>query len=140
MAIQQGFSAVQAMLPLEEVPIGTAAVVASQSLGGAIFVSVGNTLLQDHLLNENTAGSIPGVNVRAVFQLGPTQFRNVVPPESLPALVTLYNESLKRVFIAAVPLCGTAFICSCFMEWKSIKRQETSRKKDDGKEMAMSRR
>lgn len=53
LAIQQGFSAVQTSLPQEFVPIGTAAVVASQSAGGAIFVTVGNTLLQNHLLNEN---------------------------------------------------------------------------------------
>jgi hypothetical protein len=36
MAIQQGFTAVQIVLPLSEVAIGTAAVVAFQSLGGAI--------------------------------------------------------------------------------------------------------
>lgn len=40
MAVQQGFTAVQTVLPLEDVPIGTAAVVACQSLGGAVFVSV----------------------------------------------------------------------------------------------------
>ncbi|KAK5047592.1 hypothetical protein LTR84_006689 [Exophiala bonariae] len=136
MAIQQGFSAVQAMLPLEEVPIGTAAVVASQSLGGAIFVSVGNTLLQNHLLNQNNEGAIPGVNIRVVFELGATQFRDVVPPESLPALIALYNDALRGVFIAAVPLCGSAFLCSLLMEWRSMRRQEEVGGKNDGKEEA----
>lgn len=122
MAIQQGFSAVQATLPLEEVPIGTAAVVASQSLGGAIFVSVGNTLLQNHLLDANNDAAVgAGVNVRAVIELGATQFRKVVPAEALPALLRLYNSSLQAVFIAAVPLCGVAFVCSLCMEWKSMK-------------------
>ncbi|KAJ9499942.1 hypothetical protein H2202_004332 [Exophiala xenobiotica] len=137
MAIQQGFSAVQAILPLEEVPIGTAAVVASQSLGGAIFVSVGNTLLQNHLLNANHDKAIPGVNVRAVFELGATRFRDVVPAEDLPALIKLYNDSLQAVFIAAVPLCGVAFICSLCMEWKSLKVKpgaQTRGKKDPGLE------
>ncbi|KIX09015.1 uncharacterized protein Z518_00093 [Rhinocladiella mackenziei CBS 650.93] len=120
MAIQQGFSAVQAMLPLDEVPIGTAAVVASQSLGGAVFVSVGNTLLQSHLLNKNNEQIIPGVNIRAVIELGATQFRRVVPAQDLPTLIHLYNESLQAVFIAAVPLCGVAFLCSLCMEWKSL--------------------
>lgn len=136
MAIQQGFSAVQAMLPLEEVPIGTAAVVASQSLGGAIFVSVGNTLLQNHLLNQNSEDSIPGVDVRVVFELGATRFREVVPPESLPALINLYNESLRGVFIAAVPLCGSAFLCSLLLEWKSIRRQEKLTEKKETEEEA----
>ncbi|KAJ9612548.1 hypothetical protein H2200_004145 [Cladophialophora chaetospira] len=124
MAIQQGFTAVQATLPLKEIPIGTAAVVASQSLGGAIFVSIGNTLLQNHLLNVNNAKSIPGVNVRAVIELGATSFRNVVPKNKLPALIQLYNDSLQAVFIAAVPLCGVAFLCSLCMLWKSKKRSD----------------
>jgi hypothetical protein len=43
----------QTALLIEEVPIGTATVVASQSLGEAVFDSVGNTLLQNHLLDAN---------------------------------------------------------------------------------------
>lgn len=120
MAIQQGFSAVQATLPLHEVAIGTAAVVSCQSAGGAIFVSVGNTLLQNHLFNANQANTIPGVNIRAVVELGATQFRNFVPAESLPALLELYNDALQAVFISAVPLCGMAFFCTLFMEWRNI--------------------
>jgi MFS family permease len=121
-AIQQGFSAVQTALPLEHVPIGTAAVVAAQSCGGAIFVTVGNTLLQDHLLSADNADRIPGVNIRAVVELGTTQFRKYVDPEVLPALIELYNDSLQAAFIAAVPLCGLAFVCSLFMEWRSVKK------------------
>ncbi|KAK5943626.1 hypothetical protein PMZ80_004634 [Knufia obscura] len=126
MAIQQGFSAVQATLPLHEVPIGTAAVVACQSAGGAIFVSVGNTLLQNHLFDANQADLIPGVNIRAVVELGATKFRDFVPPESLPALLKLYNDALQAVFIAAVPLCALALICSLGMEWKSVRSDDSS--------------
>lgn len=128
MAIQQGFSAVQATLPLEEVPIGTAAVVASQSLGGAIFVSVGNTLLQNHLLNANNDKVIPGVDVRAVIELGATKFRQIVPADALPALVKLYNDSLQAAFIAAAVLCGCALICGLCMEWKSLKSGHPEKK------------
>lgn len=144
-AIQQGFSAVQTALPLEHVPIGTAAVVASQSCGGAIFVTVGNTLLQDHLLDENNAHNIPGVNVRAVVELGTTRFREFVDPAVLPELIKLYNDSLQAVFIAAVPLCGVAFLCSLCMEWKSVRsghadgsggEKETEKLKDSKRENA----
>ena len=122
LAIQQGFSAVQTALPLEEVPIGTAAVVACQSFGGAIFVTVGNTVLQNHLLAQNNVHRIPGVNVRTVIEQGTTQFRKYVPPDVLPELIKLYNESLQGVFITAVPLCGLAFLCSLCMEWKSVRQ------------------
>jgi MFS family permease len=122
LAIQQGFSAVQTALPLEQVPIGTAAVVACQSFGGAIFVTVGNTVLQNHLLDQKNAHRIPGVNIRTIIEQGTTQFRKYVSPEALPELVKLYNESLQGVFITAVPLCGLAFLCSLCMEWKSVRK------------------
>ena len=58
-AIQQGFTAIQIVLPLEEVANGTAAAVAIQSLGGAIFVSVGNTILQYSLLSAAENNEVP---------------------------------------------------------------------------------
>lgn len=126
MAIQQGFSAVQTALPLGEVPIGTAAVVAAQSLGGAVFVSVGNTILQDHLLSQTNQQAISGVDLRAIFKLGATRFREFVPQDQVAAVVQLYNASLQGVFISAVPLCGCAFLCSLCMEWRSVKKSPAS--------------
>ncbi|TQN74424.1 Efflux pump roqT [Colletotrichum shisoi] len=121
MSIQQGFTAVQAVLPPDEISIGTAAVVASQSLGGAIFISVGNTLFQNHLLQASAQNMIPGVNIRAVLEGGATAFRTAVPESALPTLLTMDNEALRLAFTAAIPLAGVSAIAACFMEWKSVK-------------------
>ncbi|KAK1716486.1 major facilitator superfamily domain-containing protein [Colletotrichum lupini] len=118
MAIQQGFTAVQAVLPPDEVPVGTAAVVASQALGGAFFVSIGNALFQNHLLRA----SAPGVDIPAVIGAGVTAFRTVVPAEALPMMVSVYNDALRVVFTAAIPLAAISAIAACFMEWKSVNR------------------
>ncbi|KAH8687406.1 major facilitator superfamily domain-containing protein [Tricladium varicosporioides] len=115
MAIQQGFTAVQIVLPLEEVAIGTAAVVAFQSLGGAIFVSVGNTILQNSLLSSN----IPDVDIQAVIVAGASHFRNVVPPEHIGELVNVYANAFKRTLTAAIPMAGLAMICCLFLEWRN---------------------
>lgn len=131
MAIQQGFSAVQTALPLGEVPIGTAAVVAAQSLGGAVFVSVGNTVLQDHLLSQTNQQAIPGVDLRAIFQMGATRFRDFIPPDQVAAVVQLYNDSLQGVWISAVPLCGCAFLCSLCMEWRSVRKDQAKEEKEE---------
>jgi hypothetical protein len=109
-------------VPLEHVSIGTAAMEASQSSGGAIFVTVANTLLQNHLLDTNNHHSLPGVNVRAIIEIETTRFREFVIPKDLPALIKLYNDSLQAVFIAAVSLCGCAFLYSLAMERKSVVR------------------
>ncbi|KAI8244457.1 Efflux pump roqT [Colletotrichum sp. SAR 10_96] len=121
MSIQQGLTAVQAILPPDDISVGTAAVVASQSLGGAIFVSVGSTLFQNYLLRAAARNLVPGVNIRAVLRAGATAFRTAVPASALPRMMTLYNDALRVTFTAAIPLAGVAAIAACFMEWKSVK-------------------
>lgn len=123
MSIQQGFTAVQAVLSPDEISIGTAAIVASQSLGGAIFLSVGNTLFQNHLMQASAQNSVPGVDIQAVLEAGATAFENLVPASSLPQLLIVYNEALRVTFTVAIPLAGVAAIAACFMEWKSVKER-----------------
>lgn len=138
LAVQQGFSAVQIVLPLEDVAIGTACVVAFQSLGGAIFISVGNNLLQNHLLNAARNDVLPGIDVQRVIDAGASALRDVVAPEQLPALLVVYNEALRQTFIAAVPLCGLAAVSACFLECRNVKDQ--SRKNEERARKAAGRR
>ena len=121
MAVQQGVIAVQTVLTLEQIPIGIAAIISMQSLGGAVFVSVGNNILQNILDQATTEKPLTGIDVKAVIAAGATQFRSVVPAESLPALLVAYNYALQRVFTAAIPLCGLAFIVAFGLEWRSVR-------------------
>ncbi|KAI1414042.1 MFS general substrate transporter [Hypoxylon sp. FL1857] len=121
MSIQQGFTAVQSVLPPEDLAVGTAAVVASQSLGGAIFISVGNSVFQNRLQALVHQTHIEGLDVRAIISAGAVAFRKLVPPDELPAVLTLYNAALHTVLIVGIPLGGLAFLSCCFLEWKSVK-------------------
>ena len=121
MAVQQGVIAVQTVLTLEQIPIGVAAIISMQSLGGAVFVSVGNNILQNILDQASAAKNLPGIDVGAVIAAGATQFRSIVPAESLPALLVAYNYALQRVFISAIPLSGLAFIVAFGLEWRSVR-------------------
>lgn len=123
MAMQQTYTAVQTVLPNQDIPIGTAAVVSMQSLGGAILVSVGNTILQNELFSSARSGQIPGVNVQQVIDAGAGGFRAIVPPELLGPLLVAYNRALQRVFIASIPLAGLAFVASLFLQWKNILKE-----------------
>ena len=123
-AIQQGLIAVQSVLRLDQVSIGLAAVVCFQSFGGAIFVSVGNSILQNELLKSAAASHLPGIDIHAVITAGVTEFRSFVPKDALPALLVAYNQALQKVFIAAIPLSGLAFIASLGLEWKSVKEKK----------------
>lgn len=121
LSIQQGFTAVQTVLPREQVSIGTSAVVACQSFGGAIFVSVGNSIFQNELLALSAANPIPGVDIRKIISSGATAFRDLVPEDVLPSLLPVYNNALRQVFIATIPLAGLAFLASFFLEWRTVK-------------------
>ena len=123
-AIQQGFIAVQAVLRLDQLPMGTAAVTSFQSLGGAVFVSVGNSIVQTELISAADASPIPGVDIRAVVAAGATQFRSFVPKAALPALLGAYNHALQRVFIAAIATSGVAFFAALGLEWKSVRAKK----------------
>lgn len=128
MAIQQSFTAVQSVLRLEQIPIATAAVTCFQSLGGAVFISIGNSILANELRQASLANELPGIDVAAVLSAGATQFRSTVSPDALPLLINVYNSALQKVFIAAIPLAGIAFVSTLLMEWRNVKplKQETS--------------
>lgn len=119
MAIQQGFVAVQTVLPIDQLPIGIAAIAGFQSLGGAIFISVGSSILQNQLLQSADVDTT--VNLQAVFAAGATQFRSLVPKAALPALLIVYNNALQKVFFTAIPLSGLAFLAALGLQWKSVK-------------------
>lgn len=121
LSIQQGFTAVQTVLPRDQVSIGTAAVVACQSFGGAIFVSVGNNIFQKELMVDLERNPIPGVDVAKVISAGATAFRDLVPEDVLPTMLVVYNDALRKVFIATIPLAGLAFFATFFIEWRSVK-------------------
>ena len=120
-SIQQGFTAVQTVLSAEELPIGTAAVVASQSLGGALFLSVGNSIFQSRLRQATAENGVGGIDVKKLIDGGAASFRSLVPPESLPAMLDIYNKAIVAVLGLSIPLGALAVIISCFIEWKSVR-------------------
>jgi hypothetical protein len=112
---------VQTVVKPEEISIATSAIVACQSMGGAVFVSVGNTILQNQLINGGTAGLLAQIDVPEVINAGATRFREIVPEELLPAFLVLYNAALQKVFYLAIGSAGLALLSSLPMEWNSVK-------------------
>lgn len=126
MAIQQGAVAVQAVLPPVIVPLATTLVMFAQSLAGAIFVSVGSSILRNELSSGLEQAQLPGVNVGAVLAAGATEVRLLVPTDQIAAVIAIYNQALEKVFLIAVPLAAMAFISTLPMEWRSVKGQKIS--------------
>lgn len=119
--MQQPMIAAQTVLKNEDIPIGTAAVIFFQTLGGALFVSVGLNVFTNKF-SEGLA-KLPGVNVPMVLATGATALKKspAFAPELLPQVLVAYNDAITESFYASVAMACVGFIGSLGMEWKSVK-------------------
>ncbi|KAH8735629.1 major facilitator superfamily domain-containing protein [Ilyonectria robusta] len=112
--------AVQTTLPKDDVSTGLAITFFCQQLGGAVFVSVGQTILSSLLVKR--LAHIPGLDGNTIVNTGATDLHEVVPEKYMDAVLEAYNYAITRIFLAAVALSIAGLISAMFMEWKSIKK------------------
>ncbi|KAK3488068.1 putative aflatoxin efflux pump [Neurospora hispaniola] len=112
--------AIQTVLPKEDVSTGIAINFFVQQLGGAVFTSVGQTILSNLLVKK--LSGIPGIGGHVIVNEGATQLTNEVPPEYKDRVIGAYNYACQRIFLAAMGLAFASLLCAFGMEWKSIKK------------------
>jgi hypothetical protein len=95
-----------------------------QNLSGAIFVSVGSTIIRNKLLSGLRGYQFTGIDVRCLINAAATDIRELVNENQLKPLLELYNSALRDVFIMAVPLILLALLFALPMEWKSLKKKD----------------
>lgn len=126
LGMQQTLIAVQAALHTTDVPIGTALMMFSQTLGGAIFVSVGQNVFTNQLI-KNLAADVPegGAQLQAlVLATGASELKhtlNTVCPQFAKQTLDAYSNSLTQMWMACVALavlCMVGVVCS---PWISVK-------------------
>ncbi|KAI0377283.1 MFS general substrate transporter [Hypomontagnella monticulosa] len=124
---QQPFMAIQTVLSKQDIPSGIAIVMLTQTLSGAIFVSVGASVFQNELL-KNLAGvfSDGDFNASSLTDLGATQVWSVIPPQYLDVVLTAYNDALTKVYTVALCTSALTIIGSLTIEWKSVKKAQDS--------------
>ncbi len=118
--LQQPLIAVQTVLGIDDVPIGTSVIAFMQTLGGALFVSVGNSVFNNKLIEELTK-RLPSVNPQDVISVGSTNLQKVLPADILPQVILSYNNALTTSFIVATALAAVSIFGAAFIEWKSVK-------------------
>ncbi|GES63161.1 MFS toxin efflux pump [Aspergillus terreus] len=118
--MQQPLMAVQASLPFPDIPTATALMMFAQTLGGAIFCSVGQNIFTNQLL-KNLMHDVPSVNAPQVIGAGATELRNVVPVEQLPAVLQAYSRAITETFYVCVATAVLSFVGACLVKWVSVK-------------------
>lgn len=115
--------AAQTVLPRSEVSVGISLMLFAQPLGGAIFVSVGQNVLDQRLATR--LGSTLGINITSeqIETGGITGLFKMIPPQDHTAVLQAYNASLRVCFIVALVLTCLSVIGSLGMEWRSVKNE-----------------
>ncbi|KAH8157934.1 hypothetical protein CIB48_g10310 [Xylaria polymorpha] len=121
--------AAQTVLPKNDVSIGASLMFFSQILGGAIFVSVGQNVLNNQLLQR--LRHIPGFSPGLVQAGGATSLIDSFPIEYRHDVLIAYNESLRTVFRVGLILATLSVIGAAGMEWRSVKKGKPGAKPKD---------
>ncbi|KAI2788189.1 Efflux pump roqT [Penicillium oxalicum] len=118
---QQCYNALQTVLPSKDLPVGIAIITFSQSLSGALFVSIAQNVFQTRLV-ANLTRYAPQADAAAVVQAGAANLAHKIPPSLLPSVLYAYNLAITRTFYVCVAMALISFLGACLVEWRSMRR------------------
>ena len=118
--MQQTLIAVQTVLPAADVPIGTAIMMFSQTLGGALFISVAQNVFTNQLI-KNLKAVVPDLNPAIVLVVGATELKKEIEERYLAGVLSAYNLALTQTFYVSVATATLSIVGAAFMQWKSVK-------------------
>jgi EmrB/QacA subfamily drug resistance transporter len=136
LGMQQPSVAAQTVLSKADVPTGASLIFFSQTLGGAIFVSVANNLFLTKLANGIMDANISGLSAKIVTSVGATDLRKFVPADALPEVLRVYNSAIRNAFYVGVGLSSVLIVGAMLMEWKSIKQQTPPKKTENSQKQS----
>lgn len=105
-----------------------------QNFAGAVFVVVAEVIFGEQL-TKDIGKYAPDVSVDAAINAGASasSVRGLVPSgsSSLAGLLLAYANSVDKVFLLLVGLCGAGFIAAFGMGWVDTRKEVAHHKKED---------
>ena len=123
LSMQTPINVVQMVPPLSDIPAGTTLIIFPQTLGGAIFVSVGESIFTNKLLHGLTKTG-HGFDAAKLIHAGAEGLQSAVPTDLLPEVLKEYNDSLTQTWYISVALASLSIIGAVVVEWRSVKGNE----------------
>ncbi|EWC44372.1 hypothetical protein DRE_01198 [Drechslerella stenobrocha 248] len=120
MGMQQPLIAVQTVLPSRDIATGTAVIIFSQTLGGALAVSIAQNVFNNQLI-KNLGQQVPDLDASIVLTTGATSLKENLPAEFLEGALSAYNLSLTQTYYIAVAFMALSIFGAVAIEWKSVK-------------------
>ncbi|KAI4261784.1 MAG: hypothetical protein L6R42_003024 [Xanthoria sp. 1 TBL-2021] len=118
--MQQPLIAVQTVVPLDDVPIATTAIIFIQTFGGALFISVAQNIFTNRLVS-NLVADVPSIDPALVLQIGATNLKKAVDPAVIGDVLIAYNSAITQTFYVSVATAALSIVGAVAMEWKSVK-------------------
>ncbi|KAI8682762.1 hypothetical protein LRP88_05278 [Fusarium phalaenopsidis] len=120
--MQQPSMAAQTVLSQSDVSIGISLMFFSQSLGGAVFICIGQSIFVNYLSNGLKA--VSGINTQAILEAGATALSDLVPASKLHEVLVVYNDALQKAFIVVVAVSAFMVVPALGMEWRTVKNKQ----------------
>lgn len=121
--------AVQTVLSDSDVAIGTSLVVFARSLGGAIFIAVGENVFSSSIVS-GMHERVPDVDPSVILQSGATDLQNAVgqaapgQADVLALVLDVYNDAIVQAFAVALALACISIIGTLGVEFRTVKGEE----------------
>ncbi|KAK5045299.1 hypothetical protein LTR84_009405 [Exophiala bonariae] len=128
LGMQQPGVAAQTVLTKKDVPTGIALMMFFRNLGGALFISISQNVLQNDLIKG--LKHIRGLDTNTILESGATGLRKVVDAQDLQQVLVAYNGALTKVFYCAVAVSCASIVGALTMEWRSVKKAREQQRKE----------
>ncbi|KAJ5642958.1 uncharacterized protein N7484_005465 [Penicillium longicatenatum] len=123
LGFQQCINCLQTVLPLDDIPIGIAIITFAQSLSGALFISIAQTVFQNRLVASITKYA-PEISPGAIIDAGAAHLSHSIPKQALPSVLYAYNIAVTQTFYVSVAAAALSFVGAALVQWKSMKRPQ----------------
>ncbi|KAJ5798486.1 MFS transporter [Penicillium pulvis] len=114
----------QVTVPLKDIPVATTLLLFGQTLAGAVFLPVCQSVFQNQLVS-NLHEYAPDANSNDILEGGITGLRKVVSAEQLPSVLTAYNKALTQSFYVAVALSSLSILGPVWLDRVSLKSSQS---------------
>jgi len=120
---QQPIMAVQTVLPPTEVPVGVTTIISMQSIGGAIFVSVAESVFQNKLISALHT-DVPTIDPEIIVANGASGLISTVEKigtQYVAGVLEAYNSAVVTTFVVGTVMACLSLLGALGMEWRPVK-------------------
>ncbi|KAF4480316.1 Efflux pump mlcE [Colletotrichum fructicola Nara gc5] len=123
LGLQMAIVAVQTALPPTLVAIALTILVFVQGVGGAVLISIGNTVFDNTVINQIQIHA-PNVNPKAVLTAGATAFRSQVSAADLPNVVKAWAVAFQKTMYITTGLSVAMFFSTWGLGFYDVRKKD----------------